>query len=148
MPQKKSDAPSWLPTQPPWSESNFSWNIDYQASSTAPLELGVTNNSSSLVRTASTRPGVSGSNPAQGFISGIFLNIDIGMSEFTRLIIISLFEICLSIYWILTLTKTCQIYIVYVIESAAYEVLFTSCLCQKPERARYERVRAFGTNNE
>ena len=35
------------------------------------------------------------------------------------------------------------IYIVYVIESAAYGVLFTSCLCQKPERARYERVRAF-----
>ena len=25
--------------------------------------------------------------------------------------------------------------------------LFTSCLCQKPERARYERVRAFDTNN-
>ena len=39
-------------------------------------------------------------------------------------------------------------YIVYVIESAAYGVLFTSCLCQKPERARYERVRAFDTNNE
>ena len=38
--------------------------------------------------------------------------------------------------------------IVYVIESAAYGVLFTSCLCQKPERARYERVRAFDTNNE
>ena len=28
------------------------------------------------------------------------------------------------------------------IESTAYGVLFTSCLCQKPERARYERVRA------
>ena len=40
------------------------------------------------------------------------------------------------------------IYIVYVIESAAYGVLFTSCLCQKPEGARYERVRAFDTNNE
>ena len=39
-------------------------------------------------------------------------------------------------------------YIVYVIESAAYGVLFTSCLCPKPERARYERVRAFDTNNE
>ena len=26
--------------------------------------------------------------------------------------------------------------IVYVIESAVYGVLFTSCLCQKPERAR------------
>ena len=38
--------------------------------------------------------------------------------------------------------------IVYVIESAAYGVLFTSCLCQKPERARYERVRVFDTNNE
>ena len=38
------------------------------------------------------------------------------------------------------------VYIVYVIESAAYGVLFTSCLCQKPERARYERVRAFDTN--
>ena len=34
------------------------------------------------------------------------------------------------------------IYIVYVIESAAYGVICTSCLCQKPERARYERVRA------
>ena len=33
------------------------------------------------------------------------------------------------------------------IESALYGVLFTSCLCQKPERARYERVRAFDTNN-
>ena len=42
--------------------------------------------------------------------------------------------------------KICM-YIVYVIESAAYGVLFTSCLCQKPERARYERVRAFDTNN-
>ena len=41
-----------------------------------------------------------------------------------------------------------NVYIVYVIESAAYGVLFTSCLCQKPERARYERVRAFDTNNE
>ena len=40
-----------------------------------------------------------------------------------------------------------SIYIVYVIESAAYGVLFMSCLCQKPERARYERVRAFDTNN-
>ena len=40
------------------------------------------------------------------------------------------------------------VYIVYVIESVAYEVLFTRCLCQKPERARYERVRAFDTNNE
>ena len=38
--------------------------------------------------------------------------------------------------------------IVYVIESAAYGVLFTSCLCQKPEQVRYERVRAFDTNNE
>ena len=41
-----------------------------------------------------------------------------------------------------------EINIVYVIESAAYGVLFTSCLCQQPERARYERVRAFDTNNE
>ena len=40
------------------------------------------------------------------------------------------------------------LYIVYVIESAAYGVLFTSCLCQKPERARNERVRVFDTNNE
>ena len=38
--------------------------------------------------------------------------------------------------------------IVYVIESAAYGVLCTSCLCQKPERARNERVRVFDTNNE
>ena len=42
----------------------------------------------------------------------------------------------------------CLIYIVYVIESAAYGVLFASCLLQKPERARYERVRNFDTNNE
>ena len=27
-------------------------------------------------------------------------------------------------------------------------VLFTSCLCQKPERARYKRVRIFDANNE
>ena len=40
------------------------------------------------------------------------------------------------------------IILVYVIEKAAYGVLFTSCLCQKPERARNERVRAFDTNNE
>ena len=40
------------------------------------------------------------------------------------------------------------IYIVYVIESAAYGVICTNCLCQKPERARYDRVRAFDTNNE
>ena len=39
------------------------------------------------------------------------------------------------------------IYIVYVIESAAYGVLFTSCLCQKPKQARYKLVRAFDTNN-
>ena len=32
--------------------------------------------------------------------------------------------------------------IVYFIESASYGVICTSCLCQKPERARYERVRA------
>ena len=46
-----------------------------------------------------------------------------------------------------TILVLCVINIVYVIESAAYGVLFTSCLCQKPERARYERVRAFDTNN-
>ena len=34
--------------------------------------------------------------------------------------------------------------IVYGIESAAYRVIFTSCLCQNPN----ERVRAFDTNNE
>ena len=39
-------------------------------------------------------------------------------------------------------------YIVYGIESAAYGVICMSCLCQKPERARYERVGAFDTNNE
>ena len=41
-----------------------------------------------------------------------------------------------------------KVHIVYVIESALYGVICTSCLCQKPERARYERVRAFDTNNE
>ena len=41
-----------------------------------------------------------------------------------------------------------RVHIVYVIESAAYGVLFTSCLYQKPEQARYERERAFDTNNE
>ena len=45
-------------------------------------------------------------------------------------------------------TAQCVIYIFYVIESATYGLLFTSCLCQKPERLRYERVRAFDTNNE
>ena len=44
-------------------------------------------------------------------------------------------------------SKARYVYIVYVIESAAYGVVFTSCLCQKPERARYERVKAFDTNN-
>ena len=34
------------------------------------------------------------------------------------------------------------------IESASYGVICTSCLCQKPERATYERVRSFDTNNE
>jgi len=29
------------------------------------------------------------------------------------------------------------IYIVYAVESAVYTVICTSCLCQKPERARY-----------
>ena len=33
----------------------------------------------------------------------------------------------------------------YIIE-AAYGALFTSCLCQEPERARNERVRVFDTN--
>ena len=42
-----------------------------------------------------------------------------------------------------TMTKD-SIYIVYVIESAAYGVIFTSCLCESPN----ERVRAFHTNNE
>ena len=37
-----------------------------------------------------------------------------------------------------------QIYIVYVIESAAYGVVFTSCLCENQN----ERVRSFDTNNE
>ena len=37
--------------------------------------------------------------------------------------------------------------IVYVIESAAYGVLFTSCLCQKPSLARTSLVRVFDTNN-
>ena len=42
----------------------------------------------------------------------------------------------------------CSVNRVYVIESAAYGVICTSCLCQNPERARYERVRGFDTNNE
>ena len=37
--------------------------------------------------------------------------------------------------------------IVYVIESAAYGVLFTRCLCQKPSLARTSLVRVFDTNN-
>ena len=49
-------------------------------------------------------------------------------------------------------TKQDPVYIVYVIESAAYEsaygVICTSCFCQKSERARYELVRAFDKNNE
>ena len=44
--------------------------------------------------------------------------------------------------------RASTVYIVYVIESAVYGVLFTSCFCQKPERARYERLGAFDTNNE
>ena len=40
-------------------------------------------------------------------------------------------------------TSTIAVYIVYVIESATYGVLFTSCLRQKPERAR-----VFDTYNE
>ena len=55
--------------------------------------------------------------------------------------------ICMS-FLSAVLRKLALIYIVYVIESAAYGVLFTCCLCQKLERARYERVRAFDTNNE
>jgi len=42
------------------------------------------------------------------------------------------------------LLGTITVYIVYVIESAAYWVVFTSCLCENPN----ERVRAFDTNNE
>ena len=38
------------------------------------------------------------------------------------------------------------VYIVYAIESAAYGVLVASCLCQKPERAGYERVRTQTTS--
>ena len=48
----------------------------------------------------------------------------------------------------IVLRSVIHVDIVYVIESATLRVLFTSCLCQKPERARYERVRAFDTNNE
>ena len=29
--------------------------------------------------------------------------------------------------------ENCSVSIIYVIESAAYGLLFTSCLCQKPE---------------
>ena len=48
-----------------------------------------------------------------------------------------------------TIAKRCvQYIIVYVTEGAAYGVICTNCLCQKPERARYERVRDFDTNNE
>ena len=49
---------------------------------------------------------------------------------------------------ILVVRKKRSIHIVYVIERAAYGVLFMSCLCQKPERSRYQRVRAFDTNND
>ena len=38
------------------------------------------------------------------------------------------------------LGEATAIHIVYVIESALYGVLFTSCLCQKPERARYDQI--------
>ena len=37
-------------------------------------------------------------------------------------------------------------YTVYVIESAAYGVLFTSCLCQKPSLASTSLVRVFDTS--
>ena len=39
---------------------------------------------------------------------------------------------------LLSVSEEQWIYIVYVIESAAYRVICTSCLCQKPERARYK----------
>ena len=44
--------------------------------------------------------------------------------------------------------KLSAIYLVYVIESAAYGVVFKSCLCRQPERTKYERVSAFNTNKE
>ena len=36
-----------------------------------------------------------------------------------------------------------ELNIVYVIESAAYGVIFTSCLCEKPSLARTSLVRVF-----
>ena len=39
-------------------------------------------------------------------------------------------------------------YVVYVIESATYRVVFTSCLCENPNERGTWRVRAFDTNNE
>ena len=42
-----------------------------------------------------------------------------------------------------------EVNIVHVIESATNGVVFTSCLFENPnERGRFERVRAFDTNNE
>ena len=52
------------------------------------------------------------------------------------------------VYLIQVSGKRQTLYIVYIIESAACRVLLMSCLCQKPERARYEQVRAFDTNNK
>ena len=55
------------------------------------------------------------------------------MRKFEALIIL---ENVLILKVVVYLGEATAIHIVYVIESALYGVLFTSCLCQKPERAK------------
>ena len=64
---------------------------------------------------------------------------------FNVLVLPGLFFVCKSQY--LYEISFSNIHIVYVIDSAAYWVLFTSCLCQKPSLARTSLVRVFDTNN-
>ena len=84
------------------------------------------------------------------FLEMTFL-FEIGISIFHSHVAREIVEVIQR--WFLTrkivaVRKKRSMNIVYVIESAAYGVFFTSCLCQKPERARYQRVRAFDTNND
>ena len=56
--------------------------------------------------------------------------MEISMYPFRQELLISF-----NVTGYMEISMTLSVYIVYVIESAAYGVLCTSCLCQKPERA-------------
>ena len=96
-----------------------------------------------FLRNASPRYGSFRDGHLQNRLVAIPLWLD-ALLIWTILFKILIIEFCYRYTSIFSPTSPVHVRIIYVLESATYGVVFTSCLCENPN----ERVRAFDTNNE